>query len=130
MFNKKLGIFVVIMFLLAGNIFWALDYIVAQKQLKDLRAQITTQNKNNKPLLFLQAFVEQVIKSDKEVSFETRLKLENDVREIGDEKILAQWQTFINSKNETEVQNNVKELLNLLVVKAIDGQIKIVETVK
>lgn len=122
MFQRKIAVFTLIMFLLAGNIFWALDFVVVKKELKDFRFQVATHNQHNKSLLFLQSFIEKVVRSNEAVSFETRLKLENDVRELDDAKILEQWQLFVNSPTEAEAQKNVKELLSLLIVKAISGQ--------
>lgn len=48
---------------------------------------------------------------------ETRLRLENAVRDLNNEQILAQWQKFTTSKTETEAQTQVKNLLELLVNK-------------
>jgi CRISPR/Cas system endoribonuclease Cas6 (RAMP superfamily) len=61
--------------------------------------------------------IEKVLKAEKEVDFETRLKLENAVREINDKEILNQWIKFTESKTEDEAQNNIKNLLDLLVDK-------------
>ena len=58
-----------------------------------------------------------MLKAEKEIDFETRLKLENAVRNIGDDEILIQWQKFIESKTEAEAQTGVKNLLDLLVDK-------------
>ena len=82
---------------------------------------LSTQRYNAKYLDFLKMFIRLVIKSDKEVDFETRWKLENSVRELADEysdpQILLQWQKFVASTNETEAQKNVKDLLAMLVDK-------------
>ena len=100
-----------------GNIFFGLRYFAAVKELEGTKVVLTTQRYNEKTINFLKMFIKRVIKSDKEVDFETRLKLENAVRDLNDEQILALWQKFVNSQNEVEAQKNVKELLDLLVDK-------------
>lgn len=70
---------------------------------------------NQNILEFTKLFVTKVLKSDGEVSFEDRLKLENAVRNINDKTIFDQWQKFVNAKNETEAQVEVKNLLETIV---------------
>lgn len=120
MFQKKVMVFSLIMFLLAGNIFWALDFILLKQQLRALQSASLIHE--SKSLLFLQAFIQKVLRSKEEVSFETRLQLENDVRELNSQQILAQWQKFVNSQTEDEAQANVKELLDLLSTQAVMEQ--------
>jgi hypothetical protein len=88
-----------------------------QREIDRLTTISNQEYTNQQTLNFLEIFIKKVLKSDKEVDFETRLKLENAVRDLKDDKILAQWQSFVNSKDELEAQNNVKDLLELLVVK-------------
>lgn len=62
-------------------------------------------------------FINDVLKSEGEVNFETRLKLENAVRNLQDEEILAQWQKFTNTQKEADAQTEVKVFLEMLVNK-------------
>ena len=117
--GKRILVWVVVAALIAGNIFWLAAYFKTQREAEGMRVLLSTARYNDKSLRFLQMFIKQVLKSEKEVNFETRLKLENSVRELNDDKILAQWQKFVNSQNETEAQGNVKELLDLLVDKGL-----------
>lgn len=67
----------------------------------------------NQPVqLFTKNFIAKVLKG--EVDFETRLKLENEVRELNDKDILITWQKFTAAKSEIEAQMAVKNLLALL----------------
>lgn len=116
---KRILVWLVVAALVAGNIFWVAAYFSAQREAEGLRVMLSTAHYNDKSLRFLQMFIKTVLKSNKEVDFETRLKLENTVRELNDPKILAQWQKFVNSQSETEAQGNVKELLDLLVDKGL-----------
>ncbi len=78
---------------------------------------LTTQEKNEKVLSFLQIFIEKVLKAETEVDFETRLRLETDVRGLDDPEALEQWNKFIESQNESQAQEEVKNLLEILVNK-------------
>lgn len=103
--------------LLVSNVLFAMQYMAIQKELQNTQAALKVQNINEKTLAFTKLFIEEVLQSETEVGFETRLQLENAVRNIGDEQILSQWQKFTQSKTEAEAQGEVKNLLRLLVEK-------------
>ena len=115
--NRKTILIIIILILIAGNVFFGLKYSAVQKELKLTRATLETQQTNEKVLEFTKLFIEKVLKTEIEVDFETRLKLENAVRNLGDEEILAQWNRFVDSKTEAEAQTEVKNLLEMLVNK-------------
>jgi len=108
---------IIIVLLVAGNVFFAMQYIAAQKELREAQAALSSQKINEKTLAFTELFIEKVLQSDQEVDFDTRLQLENAVRGIGDEEILAQWQRFTESQGEAQAQTEVKNLLGLLIQK-------------
>ncbi len=89
-------------------------YFQATKELAGEKSIISSQRYNDLDISFLKMFIKDVIKSNKEVDFDTRLKLENAVRDLKDPQLLAQWQKFVNSQNEVDAQNNVKDLLEML----------------
>lgn len=115
--NKQKITLIIILILLIGNIFSGYKYFASQKELEATKATIKTQQINEKTLDFTKLFIEKVLKAETEVDFETRLKLENAVRDLEDNEILAQWQKFVESKTETEAQTEVKNLLEMLVNK-------------
>lgn len=115
--NKQKIILIIILILLAGVIFFGFKYFAAQKELQQTQTALEAQKTNEKVLDFTKLFIEKVLKADTEVDFETRLQLENAVRNLEDEEILAQWQKFVESKTETRVQEEVKNLLEMLVSK-------------
>ncbi|HCM36338.1 MAG: hypothetical protein A3J30_03315 [Candidatus Wildermuthbacteria bacterium RIFCSPLOWO2_02_FULL_47_9c] len=117
LFSSKAFVIVVIFLLLASDVFFAAQYVNAQRQLRETQVQLEDQRINERTLAFTQLFIEKVLKSETEIDFETRLQLENAVRGIGDEEILAQWQRFTESVNEKDAQQEVKNLLSLLVRK-------------
>ncbi|MCH8244600.1 hypothetical protein IIB97_01790 [Patescibacteria group bacterium] len=119
--NKKTIFLSIIALLLATNVFFGFQYVNLQKEFKQTQAQLAAQRTNEKVLVFIKLFVGEVLQSDEEVNFETRLLLENSVRAIGDEEILAQWRSFTESTTEVQAQGEVKNLLVLLVRKLESG---------
>jgi len=114
--NRKI-IIIIILLLIIGNIYFGFRYLNTQKELRRTQTTLETQKINEKVLDFAKLFIEKVLKAETEVNFETRLKLENMVRNLGDEEILAQWQKFTESKTEAQAQAGVKNLLETLVEK-------------
>lgn len=108
---------IIILVLSIGCVFFGFKYFAAQKELRQTQAALQTQQTNEKVLEFTKLFIEKVLKTETEVDFETRLKLENAVRNLGDEEILARWNKFVDSKTEAGAQEEVKNLLEILVNK-------------
>lgn len=108
---------IIILVLLVGCIFFGFKYFSSQKELRQTQIALETQQTNEKVLEFTKLFIEKVLKTEIEVDFEMRLELENAVRNLGDEEILAQWNKFVDSKTEAEAQTEVKNLLEMLVNK-------------
>lgn len=115
--NKQKLTLIIILILLIGNIFFGYKHFALQKELEATKATLKTQQINEKTLDFTKLFVAKVLKAETEVDFETRLKLENAVRNLNDEEILSQWQRFTESKTEADAQTEVKNLLEILVSK-------------
>lgn len=115
--HKKLYIGAIVI-LLAGNAFFYFQYSRvwqdAQKTIDAVKSQKTL---NEKVRGFAQLFIDKVLMAEDEIDFETRLILENSVREIGDDEILIKWREFVDSKTEPDAQQKVKNLLLLLVKK-------------
>lgn len=109
--NPYLAVIIALV-LVAG--FFGVRYFGARAELAKTQALLATKVFNEKIILFNRTFIEKVLKSNQEVSFEDRLRLENAVRGLNDKDVLAQWNKFISSATETEAQNNVKELLDIL----------------
>jgi hypothetical protein len=72
----------------------------------------------NEILGFTQNFVEKILMASRDIDFDTRLELETEVRSLGNEEILNQWQKFTKSTTKTEASNEAKNLLKLLVDKS------------
>lgn len=115
--KKSKIILIIILILLAGNIFFGVKYFALQKELRQTQASLDVQKTNEKVLEFTKLFINEVLKAETEVDFETRLKLENAIRDLGDAEIFAQWEKFTESKTEADAQIEVKNLLGILVSK-------------
>jgi hypothetical protein len=124
--NKQKLIIILIIGLIVMNIFLLYRYLLITKEIEKIKiasslpeknAVIFPNTKNERIINFLKLFITKVLKAEGEVDFETRLKLENAVREIQDKEILDQWTKFTESKTEEEAQKNVKDLLEILVNK-------------
>lgn len=108
---------ILVLILLVGNAFFGVKYSAVKKDIKLTQTALDTRKINEKVLDFTKFFIEEVLKAETEVDFETRLQLENAVRSLNDEEILTNWQRFIDSKTEAEAQEQVKNLLEMLVSK-------------
>lgn len=115
--TKKRVIEFVIVALIIGNAFFAYNYFNSYKELQNIKSLETKVELNAKVIDFTSMFIEKVLQAEKEVDFETRLSLENAVRDLKDEEIMNEWTTFIGSKTETDAQNSVKKLLGILIGK-------------
>ena len=115
--DKKIICYIVIFILLVGNAFFGSQYFILQKELKNSQDTVKTQHFNEKIINFSNLFISKVLKANKDISFEDRLKLENAVRDMQDPEVLAQWKKFTDSKTEQDAQTEVKNLLGLLISK-------------
>lgn len=115
--KKRVFIIIIIGALVIGDVFFALNYFSAYKELRDLKSTQAKVELNTKVLNFTSMFIKKVLQADTEVGFETRLSLENAVRDLKDEEIMTEWQNFIGSKTEENAQNSVRKLLEILVAK-------------
>lgn len=112
--KKRLVLILIIGGLAVGCVFFGFKATRLGDELAEAKNEISSFNKNEKVLAFAGLFIEEVLKADKEVDFETRLRLENAVRDIKDEELLIAWNNFVKSQNENEAQAEVKNLLELL----------------
>ena len=117
MSKQKTVLTIIILILLASNTFFVSKYSEAQKELRETKIALENQWGNEEILGFTKLFITEVLKSETEIDFEARLKLENAVRNLDDEEILIQWQKFTESKTEADAQEEVKNLLEMLISK-------------
>ena len=113
----RTGLVVLVVLLIAVNIFTVGKYLDASAKLKTTQAAANQQSVNVKYLDFTRLFLEKVLRAKGEVSFADRLQLENTVRELSDPEVLVEWNAFVGSKSETDAQEAVKSLLSTLTQK-------------
>ena len=89
--KQKIFFSSVILILFATNAFFAFELAKTQKELGQFKITLENNQKNEQVLNFNRLFIEKILKSDEEVDFETRLELENAVRNLKDNEILNQW---------------------------------------
>jgi len=117
MIHKRAILILIIGILIAGNVFFALSYFNVAKELQKIESTQSKIQLNEKVVNFAEMFIKKVLQADNEVDFETRLSLENAVRDLKDEEIISEWNRFTGSKTEADAQNSVKRLLGILITK-------------
>ena len=115
--NEKRFVAIFIVVLIIGNVVFAYNYFTSHKELEIIKSSQTKVELNQKIINFASMFIKKVLQADKEVDFETRLSLENAVRDLKDEEVMAEWQNFTASKTEADAQDSVKKLLGILITK-------------
>lgn len=113
----RLSLILFISLLIIASVFFGLQYFSLQSKMQAIQKAQENKQVNNKVVNFAKLFITKVLKAKTEVSFEERLVLENAVRDLNDKEILVQWDKFTASKTETDAQQNVKDLLELLINK-------------
>ncbi len=112
---------VLLIVLLAGNLYFSVQYVESLKNSQtpvvDKGAQEVLQIKNAN---FLKLFINKVVKSSGTVTYEDRVQLENDVRQIHNPELTAQWETFVTNKDPKKAEAAATDLMLLLA----DGTVK------
>ncbi len=119
-YNKnRIIIIIVAIALLIGNAYFMMKSYTLSKALAIAQADAISIHQNEKIINFTRLFIEKVLNADKEVDFVTRLQLENAVVDLKDGEVSSGWQKFTESKTDSEAAENVKDLLEILLKKAI-----------
>ncbi len=106
--------------LLGGNLYFSVQYVQNLKQQNaDTEQASSSFNSRLQVAQFLKEFIDTVLNTQGTVSFDNRVKLENDVLQIKDDAVTAQWKTFVGSKNNKEAQQNAVKLMALLADKML-----------
>src|SRR3989344_3321946 len=103
-----------LLFLLIATLWWGW---ALQAEVERLKARERSIEVNEKVIEFANAFITIVLRAEGEVEFESRLKLENMVRDIGDREIFDAWSAIPKSTSENDAQKRVLDLLEILVGK-------------
>ncbi|MDD5721541.1 MAG: hypothetical protein PHT16_03850 [Candidatus Pacebacteria bacterium] len=115
--REHIAIIIVIGFLVVSDVFFAFNYFSVKQDLQTVEASAAKTELNTKVINFSSLFIRKVLQANTEVDFETRLSLENAVRDLKDPEIMTEWQNFTGSKTEADAQASVKKLLGILISK-------------
>ena len=106
---------VLLVVLLAGNLYFSVQYVQNLKNeqvpVVDKGAQEVMQIKNAN---FLKLFINKVVKSSGTVTYEDRVQLENDVRQIHNPALTAQWEVFVDNKDPKLAEQAATDLMLIL----------------
>ena len=111
---KQKQIYLIVIILLLSNIFLGIKYFNASRELKEATSIIAIQEEKTKFAELNKTFISEVLQAKNEVNYDIRLKLDETIKNINDEDLIAQWQKFTNSKTEREAQEETINLLELL----------------
>ena len=128
MFNVKLesGLFektrllsnFLLVILLAGNLFFSSQYIVNIKEqiipAEDVKATLRLQLSR-----FLKTFIDTVLSTEGTITYDDRVKLENDIRQTKDADLIRLWDEFIASKTGEEAQARAIKLMSMVTNKML-----------
>ena len=103
--------------LLVGNIFFSIQYIESIK--RDANVKDDTTAERVLVARYLNFFIKTVLNTQGTISFEDRVKLENDIRQIHDAELTAQWEAFVASKDSKTAQQNSVKLMTALTGKLL-----------
>ncbi len=110
-----------LMLLLVGlNIFFSIQYTQNMKMDDANKTEEFQKTEERlKVSKFMKLFVDKVLGTNGTISFEDRVKLEADIRALGDESAVKQWETFVASKDSETAQKNAVLLMSILMNKMI-----------
>ncbi len=119
--KTRLSSNVLMIALVMMNIFFGIQYTQNIKnEDKMIEEQAARTEQRIQVAKFLRLFIEKVLSTNGTVSFEDRVQLENDVRKLGDEQIVKQWQSFVASKDGEQAQQRAITLMSLLSNKMVN----------
>jgi len=111
---------ILMLVLLAGNIFFSIQYAENIKLEAERNAAVADNSSTRYQVShFLQYFIDTVLNTQGTISFDDRVKLENDIRQIHDPALTAQWTAFVDSKDSKTAQANAVKLMSMLATKLL-----------
>jgi hypothetical protein len=111
---------ILMLLLVAGNIFFSIQYMDGVKQQLNKDTQEETKSTERlQTARFLKLFIDTVLNTKETISFENRVKLENDIRQLGDKGLVDQWDIFVASTDTKLAQEAAVKLMSMLGSKMI-----------
>ena len=103
--------------LLAGNIYLSIQYISNMQAEQNAKVDNTSMRIQTSRVL--KEYIDVVLNTTGAISYDDRVKLESDVRQLADPNITKQWDAFVASKDAKVAQGNAVRLMSLLANKMI-----------
>jgi hypothetical protein len=107
---------IIMLILVAGNIYFSVQY--TQNMLKEQSQQEISAAKDEvrfQSATFLKFFVDKVLTTNGVISYADRVKLESDIRQMNDSRLIEVWDEFVASTDPKEAQTSVVKLMSMLV---------------
>jgi len=118
--RSRLAANVLMIALVAMNIFFSIQYTEGireegkQAEIEAMRLEERLENSK-----FMKLFIDTVLGTNGVISFDDRVKLENDIRSLNDERATQLWEAFVNSEDSQTAQDNAVRLMSYLSNKMI-----------
>ena len=103
--------------LLAGNIYLSIQYISNMQAEQNAKVDNTSMRIQTSRVL--KEYIDVVLNTTGAISYDDRVKLESDVRQLADPNITKQWDACVASKDAKVAQGNAVRLMSLLANKMI-----------
>ena len=109
---------ILLVVLLAGNIYLSIQYISNMQAEQNAKADTTSTRIQTSRVL--KEYIDIVLNTQGTISYDDRVKLENDVRQLQDPAITKQWDAFVGSTDAKVAQGNAVHLMSMLANKMIE----------
>jgi hypothetical protein len=111
---------ILMLVLVAGNIFFSIQYMDGVRQQANKESQEEAKSVERlQTARFLKLFIDTVLNTKEVISFDNRVKLESDIRQLGDKSLTTQWEAFVTSKDTKVAQEAAVKLMSMLGSKMI-----------
>lgn len=111
---------ILMVILVCLNIFFSIQYTQNIKT-DDIKAEqeLAKTEERLKTSRFMKFFIDKVLGTNGTISFEDRVKLESDIRGLGDQSLITQWEAFVASTDSEDAQETAVKLMSMLASKMI-----------
>lgn len=120
-FDKTRLLANILMLILVGlNIFFSIQYTqnIKSEEAKNSQEAVRSEDRIE-TARFLKLFVDKVLGTNGTIAFEDRVKLESDIRALGDNALVQQWEVFVSSTDSEAAQKSAVLLMSMLSNKMI-----------
>ena len=101
--------------LVALNIFFSIQYTSnIKKEDEQAIAEAAKIEERLQNAKFMKFFIDKVLGTNGTISFEDRVKLEADIRTLGDSALVKQWEVFVASPDSEAAQQSAVKLMSML----------------